>query len=184
MRTPRVLAAHPAFSDGCTTSANYAPFTVWQPGENSRTLHILVQICLAVVWLQGEVCLCGPGEMGVCSRPRGRGPRPEWEQSGRPAVCRLFDPNRSFLGSPGLGPGHRGGSSGDILDRASSSRLGPEQLKSVAGGTPPASSQGRGGLCAPGGGAGMLPGACFWRPGPSPAPPLLFKILSRFVMSG
>lgn len=28
---------------------------------------------------------CEPREMGVCSRPRGRGPRPEWEQPPRPA---------------------------------------------------------------------------------------------------
>lgn len=69
----------------CTTSPNYAPNTVWQPGENSRTLYILVQICLPAVWLQGEACVFEPGEMGVCSRPRGRGPRPEWELPPHPA---------------------------------------------------------------------------------------------------
>lgn len=59
----------------------------------------------------------GPGKWGVCSRPRGRGPRPEWELLPRPSGCRLFAPNRSFRGSPGPGPGHRGGSFGDILDK-------------------------------------------------------------------
>lgn len=67
----------PGFSGSCTTSPNYASEAVWQPGENSRTLYILVQIRLPAVWLQGQACLCGPREMGVCSRPRGRGPRPE-----------------------------------------------------------------------------------------------------------
>lgn len=63
---------------------NYSPYSVWQPGENSRTLYLLVQICLPAVWLQGRACLGGPREMGACSRPRGRGPRPS--ASSRPAL--------------------------------------------------------------------------------------------------
>lgn len=56
--TRRVLAARPALRQGsCTTSPNYTPKTVWQPGENSRTLYVLVRICLPAVWLQGEACL-------------------------------------------------------------------------------------------------------------------------------
>lgn len=63
----RAPAARPASRQGsCTTSPNYVPNTVWQPGKNSRTLYILAPICLPAVWLQGQACLCGPREMGVC----------------------------------------------------------------------------------------------------------------------
>lgn len=57
--------------------------------------------------------------MGVCSRPRGRGPRPPQGQppspEPSPALAVYFVPNRSHLGSPGPHPGHRG-YTGDILD--------------------------------------------------------------------
>lgn len=51
--------------------------------------------------------------MGVCSRPRGRGPRPP---RGQPPSSAYSVPNHSHFGSPGPHPGPRGGSTSDILD--------------------------------------------------------------------
>eukprot|EP00073_Rattus_norvegicus_P033712 XP_008757483.1 PREDICTED: splicing factor 3B subunit 4-like [Rattus norvegicus] len=69
---------------------------------------------------KGQACLLGPREMGVCSRPRGRGPRPPQGQppipAPIPALAAYFVPNRSHFGSPGPHPGHREGCTGDILD--------------------------------------------------------------------
>lgn len=118
LRTWRVFAAHPGFWGSWTVAQspfNYSPWSVWQPGENSRTLYLLVQICLLAVWLPGQAWLCGPREMGVCSRPRGRGPRPAGAAT-LPCWCCLLAPNHSFFSSPGPRPGQQGGSSGDILD--------------------------------------------------------------------
>lgn len=61
------------------------------------------------------VSLWARGNGGVFASKRAW-PRPGWEPQPSPAWCRLLPLNRSFLGSPGPRPGHRGGSSGDILD--------------------------------------------------------------------
>ena len=129
------------------------------------------------------VSLWAPGNGGVFASKRA------WPASGvgaaaSPSWCRLFAPNRSFRGSPGPGPGRRGGSSGDSPDMGFEQQPWPaplaphhypEQLKPVAGGAPPAPSiQGCRDPCFPRGRAGILPGAWLGRPSASLAPTLLF----------
>lgn len=90
MRTWTALAAHSGSSGSCTTSTA-AP----------RPPIMLLILCgnraripgpCAYSYKSAWCCLAAgrgvsrePREMGVCSRPRGRGPRPEWERPPRPA---------------------------------------------------------------------------------------------------
>ena len=90
MRAWTALAAHSGSSGSCTTSTA-AP----------RPPIMLLILCgnraripgpCAYSYKSAGCCLAAgrgvsrePREMGVCSRPRGRGPRPEWEQPPRPA---------------------------------------------------------------------------------------------------
>lgn len=101
------------------------------------------------------VCLRRPREIGGVFASKRAWPASGVGAAAPPSRGRLCVPDRSFLGSPGPGPGHRGGSSGDILDTGFEQEAWPGELQPVAAGAPPARARlGCRGLCGPGGRAG------------------------------
>lgn len=145
--TRRVLAARPALRQGsCTTSPNYTPKTVWQPGENSRTLYVLVRICLPAVWLQGEACLLwAPGNGGVFASKKEGVARVQGGSCRPTLLVQTVGPKpqlpREFWARA------RAQEEAPVTwqTRALRGRLGREQFEPVAGGASGSSSRGCGG---------------------------------------
>lgn len=117
-----------------------------------------------------------PREMGGVFASKGAWPASGVGAAAPPCWCRLFGPDRSFRGSPGRSPGHRGGSSGDILDMGFGQQawLRAAQARGRWRTSHPVQPGLWGPVCSPGGWAGILPGALLGRPSASRAPPLLF----------
>lgn len=116
-----------------------------------HTCTILLSCCLAA---GRGVTPWAPGNGKVFASKRAW-PASRVGAAAPPCWSRLCAPNRSFLGSPEPGPGHRGGSSGDMLDTGFEEQawpgIAPASFR-MAAPIPP----GMRGLCAPRGGVGIL----------------------------
>lgn len=128
---PRALALSQGSLDACAESSRSAP------SFSAGQLHNLPQLCSEYCVATGQefqdlvytrtnlppcclaagpgVSLWAPGNGGVLASKRAW-PASRVGAAAPPCWYRLCAPNRSSLGSPGPGPGHRGGSSGDMLD--------------------------------------------------------------------
>lgn len=125
------LALSQGSLDACAESSRSAP------SFSAGQLHNLPQLCSKYCVATGQefqglvhtrtnlpscclaagpgVSLWAPGNGGVLASKKAW-PASRVGAAAPPCWYRLCASNRSSLGSPGLGPGHRGGSSGDMLD--------------------------------------------------------------------
>lgn len=177
MRTWRALARRPASRAGPLHNLPQlcSKYCVASRREFQDLVHTRTNLPACCLAAGRGVCLRRPREIGGVFASKRAWPASRVGAAAPPSRGSLCVPNRSFLGSPGPGPGHRGGSSGDILDTGFEQEAWPGAAPaSGCRAHLPAGQPGVSGSVWSWGQGGHLPGAGLGLPGPALAPPLLF----------